>query len=155
MASAATPAPKSTPSHNKALVWIFFDEVFNKGQFDVVSKLGPNYKFNGQPQNNADFIGWVKSLRSTYPNINVTFVSSVAEDDTVAIRWHMTGSHDQADGCWTVDAYGNNVFTFSPAGDILTNDQAGSCTRVQDGTTTTLGSEAILAPLSATWKPAA
>jgi len=150
MSSPAT-SPIPTPGisvqeRNKAVTWAFFDEVFNKGNMSVVSKLGPNYKFNGSSQNNNGFIGWVQKLRSTYPDMQVTFLSNIAEGNAVAIRWQMTGTHPGTNGSygWSVEATGNNLLTYDEEGQCLTNDQAGTCTRVADGIATTHDSSQIL-----------
>jgi len=150
MSSPATsPAPSqpvSPQERNKAATWQFFDQVFNKGNMEVVSLLGSNYKFNGQAQNNNGFIGWVQKMRSMYPDMQVTFVSNIAEGNAVAIRWQMTGTHPGADGGygWSIEATGNNLLTYDDEGHCLTNDQAGSCTRTQDGVSTTHDSGNIL-----------
>lgn len=111
----------------------------------VVSVLGSNYKFNGSPQDNDGFIKWVQALRTTYPDMQVTFLSMIAEDSTVAIRWQMTGTHtgDTSQDSWTIQAVGNNVLTYDDQGNCLTNDQAGFCTRTQNGTATTHGQQNI------------
>jgi predicted SnoaL-like aldol condensation-catalyzing enzyme len=129
-------SPAITPeARNAAAVWTFFDQLFNKGNTSIVSVLGPNYKYNGSSQNNQAFTNWVLALRKLYSDMNVTFVTSVAQGNAVAVRWHMTGSHDGGTAAdqWSVDAYGNNVFTFDDQGQCLTNDEAGSCTLQRDG----------------------
>jgi predicted ester cyclase len=130
---------------NKVATWTFFDQVFNKGNTAIVAVLGSSYKFNGSPQNNAGFIQWVEALRTTYPDMQVTFLSMIAEDNAVAIRWQMTGTHagGTAPDGWTIEAVGNNLLTYDDQGTCLTNDQAGFCTRTQNGTATTHGNNNI------------
>ncbi|HYA16514.1 MAG TPA: ester cyclase [Bryobacteraceae bacterium] len=147
--SAATASQQTIQERNKMATWMFFDEVFNKGNMTAVQILGSSYRFNGQPQDNSQFIGWVNQLRATYPDLKVEFTSSIAEGNSVAIRWQMTGTH-QGSGygeMWAVEAAGNNLLTYSDSGECLSNDQAGFCRRTSPASETFLDSGTLLAPL--------
>jgi len=140
----------SNVERNKATASNFFDEVFNKGNFAVLSSLSPNYLYNGATQNADGFIGWVKGMRAKMPDLNFTIDTILGEDDKVALRWRMRGT-TAADGGTpggvAIETTGTNIFTFDDQGLCLTNTQNGFASFTVPGQTPmTVTDAAIYSP---------
>jgi steroid delta-isomerase-like uncharacterized protein len=92
---------------NKALVRSFFEEVWNKGNYEFLDDAyDPNFKLNVMWQNPAAggsggktgteaakevISGW----RDSVPDLHVTIDEQLAEGDTVVSRHTSEGTHDQ------------------------------------------------------------
>lgn len=78
----------------------FFDEVWTKGDFDLVDELfardyvghpsGPEETVRG-PEGVKEYVG---RLREGVPDLTVTVEDQVADGDKVATRWIAQGTHD-------------------------------------------------------------
>lgn len=115
---------------NKAAATLFFTDVFNKGNLDIVDKgLSPAYLYNGQPQSKQQVKAWVTGLRSNYPDLQFSIQAILTEDDMVALRWHMTGTASGGPNCGKrVEATGTNILTYDKQGLGISNIQNGVCT---------------------------
>ena len=69
---------------NKALVQRFIEEVYNRGNLDVLPPVPPG------PQNVKHH---VKAWRSAFPDLRVTVEDLVAEGNKVVYRWTIRGTH--------------------------------------------------------------
>lgn len=106
---------------NKRLTIKYFDEVFNKQKFDVITELlSPLYTFNGEPSSVEGNKAWVISLHQTYPGLHFSIEAILAEEDQVALRWKMEApaNGDRPAGFIT----GTNIITFAD-GQALSNVQ--------------------------------
>ena len=90
------------PEQNKALVRRAVEEVWNKGNYDVVDELAasdilvhastPDREVHGT-QGVKQFYG---ALRSAFPDIHFTIEDQIAEGDRVVTRWTARGTHTGA-----------------------------------------------------------
>ena len=116
---------------NKSQTVKFFEQVFNRKDYDVVADmLNPNYKFNGVPTSAADTIAWAKGLHQKFPDLHFTIETILGEDEKVALRWRMNVT-DPASGKKGYIS-GTNILVFVN-GQALTNDQAGGSQFVPQG----------------------
>jgi predicted ester cyclase len=113
----------ATSDQNKQIITRFFEEVFNKGNMDVVDEvIGPDYTYNGEPTTAAGTKGWAESLRQKFPDLHFTIEAILAEDDKVALRWRMTATDPITKQ--PIFALGTNIIVLV-SGQALTNDQGG------------------------------
>lgn len=135
---------------NKATSSNFFAQVFNNGNFAVMSSLSPNYLYNGAPQKPEDFIGWVKAMRAKMPDLHFVIEDILGEGNQVALRWRMRGTTvggDAAPGGVAVETTGTNIMTFDEQGLCLTNMQNGHATFTAPGQKPiTITDDAIYSP---------
>jgi len=127
----------STIEQRKDSVRRFWDEVFNKGNFDALRAMAPGYQYNGAVQDNKMFIGWVQGLRAAMPDLHIVIEDILAEDTKVAVRWHMKGTA-AADGMYPkgtkVDWTGTNILVHdATTGLCISNDQNGRATYTAPG----------------------
>jgi steroid delta-isomerase-like uncharacterized protein len=83
---------------NKSAIQRFWDEVFNKGNLDVADELcTSDYVYHGpgdhELRGSNELKTLVKALRIHFPDLNVMVEDMVAEDEKVAHRWTMQGTH--------------------------------------------------------------
>ena len=81
---------------NKAVMHRWFEEVWSKGNLDLIDELvDPNSISrlpDGAEVHGADnWKRWVAANRATYPNLQVTVEDMLAEGDKVATRWTARG----------------------------------------------------------------
>jgi steroid delta-isomerase-like uncharacterized protein len=86
---------------NKALVRRLFDEVMNTGNFAPLDELFADDFLNYFPGTPAalDRAGWehnVTLFRTAFPDLHFTVEALVAEGDTVAVAFHVQGTHQGA-----------------------------------------------------------
>jgi steroid delta-isomerase-like uncharacterized protein len=84
-------------AENKALVRRWFEEVWNHGRADAITKmlaanavvhgLGPDMK---GPE---AFKPFHAAYRDAFPDVKITLEDMVAEEDKVAFRWTAVGTH--------------------------------------------------------------
>ena len=111
----------ATSDLNKANTARFFDQVFNEGNMNVVDELiSPDYKFNGVATSAAATKGWATGLRTAFPDLHFAIEAILAEHDSVALRWRMTGTKAGVKG----HVVGTNILVFAD-GQAITNDQGG------------------------------
>ena len=83
---------------NKATVQMFYDEVLNRGNLDVIDKMtAENYVDHtappGMPPGREGEKQWFTMLRMAFPDGQTTIDDIIAEGDKVAVRATMTGTH--------------------------------------------------------------
>jgi hypothetical protein len=115
---------------NKQATLLFFDQVFNHGNMDMVAQaLDPSYRFtrDGKPliaggDPIAATQGWAAGLRAANPNLQCVIDSILAEDDKVAVRWRMHANDKTTNA--PITAMGTNILVFV-GGKAISNDQSG------------------------------
>jgi steroid delta-isomerase-like uncharacterized protein len=96
---AGTIDPTSEPAKkNVALVRRFFDEVWNKGNLDLVDELlAQDYEDHnpppGAPRGHKGYKASVNMFRSAFPDIQFSLDQILAEESRVAIRLTGRGTH--------------------------------------------------------------
>jgi steroid delta-isomerase-like uncharacterized protein len=89
-----------TSAQNKAVARRFFDEVFNKGQLQVVDEIfAKEYvgyssaSLKGPIKGPAGIKEFVTTYRTAFPDIHFAFEDVLTDGDKVSIRWTTTGTH--------------------------------------------------------------
>ena len=87
-----------TTEENKAVYQRFIGEVFNKGNFDVLDEvLAPSYMIQDAPLGSPAGAEAVKQVvtmfRTGFPDLEIKIEDLIAEDDKVAARSTLTGTH--------------------------------------------------------------
>jgi predicted ester cyclase len=85
---------------NKALVRRYFEEIWDKGNLDLIDALfttdfvrhGPTGT-EGEVRGPEGFKGLVSTYRSALPDLRVPIEDLVAEGDRVVARWTARGTH--------------------------------------------------------------
>jgi steroid delta-isomerase-like uncharacterized protein len=122
-AASRTPCPSTTPAQNAAMARRWYDQVLNRGQFEVLNDLLAEEVVHHA----AVFVdlvgreetgGSLRALRDGFPDIEYRVDAVLASGDTVVIRW--TGRGTQIGQFLTfppsgarVDWSGMNAFRFS------------------------------------------
>ncbi|WP_029215670.1 ester cyclase [Kallotenue papyrolyticum] len=91
------------PERSKALVRQLFDRFWNHGDLAAAERLlAPTFIDHtpllgihpaATPVDRAAFLAGRARLRTAFPDLACTLEDVIAEDDLVAVRWHMHGSH--------------------------------------------------------------
>jgi steroid delta-isomerase-like uncharacterized protein len=84
---------------NKALIRRYAEEVWNRGNLDALDEfVSPDYLFT-DPSGKVTIRGprglkqAVAAIRAVFPDHRLTIEDMIAEDDRVAWRWRMHGTH--------------------------------------------------------------
>jgi steroid delta-isomerase-like uncharacterized protein len=85
---------------NKALVRRYFEEIWDKGNLELVDELfttnfvrhGPTGT-EGEVRGLEGFKGVVSMYRSAFPDLQVPIEDLIAEGDRVVTRWRARGTH--------------------------------------------------------------
>ena len=85
---------------NEALVRRYFEEIWNKGNLEVIDELfttnfvrhGP-VGTEGEVRGLEGFKGLVSSYRSGLPDLRIPIEDLIAEGDKVVTRWTARGTH--------------------------------------------------------------
>ena len=93
-----SPLTATTPEENLAIAKRFFNEVLNEGKFSVLDEiLADDVEFSlpteGALSGKEAVRGYVSYLRGAFSNLNFAIENEVADENKVAIRWHLTGTH--------------------------------------------------------------
>lgn len=85
-------------SENKALSRRWFEEVWNKGDLEVIDEMvAPDATFRdpvaGELRGPESAREMVTRYRQAFPDIHLTIEEQVAEGDTVVTRWTARGTH--------------------------------------------------------------
>ncbi|MBS1776218.1 MAG: ester cyclase [Bacteroidetes bacterium] len=97
---------------NKEICKRFFDELHDKGNFDIIDELvHPNVishdPFPGQPEGSEGVRSTMKIFRTAFPDLKLIHNDMIAEDDRVMIKFTATGTH-QAEFMY-IPATGNKI----------------------------------------------
>lgn len=82
---------------NKAIARRFFEQVWNKGNLDVIDEThAAGYVLHdptGDIQGTEGLRQFVMVYRTAFPDFHVTIEDEIAEGDMVVLRWTVTGTH--------------------------------------------------------------
>jgi steroid delta-isomerase-like uncharacterized protein len=89
---------ENTINKNKTICNRFFEELHNRGNFDIVDEVvDPNVvshdPFPGQAQGSTGLRDTMKIFRSAFPDLKVTLNDMIAEKDKVMTKFTVTGTH--------------------------------------------------------------
>jgi len=82
-------------TENKAVSTRFIEEVFNKGQYDLINDLLAEdfvAYFGGSEQGRAAFTEMVRAYRNGFPDYHCVIDDQIAEADKVVTRWTFRGT---------------------------------------------------------------
>ena len=86
-------------AENKQIAHEFIDEIFNKGNLEVVSRfVTPDFIYHSTAEDlngMEKFKEWVSSDRSIFPDIRFTILESIAEFGRVATAWIVEATHQR------------------------------------------------------------
>ena len=85
---------------NKALVRRYFEEIWDKGNLDLIEELfstnfvrhGPTAT-EGEVRGQEGFESLVSMYRSALPDLRIPIEDQIAEGDRVVTRWRARGTH--------------------------------------------------------------
>lgn len=85
-------------AQNKQICKRFFDELHDKGNFDIIDELvHPNVishdPFPGQPEGSDGVRSTMKIFRTAFPDLKLIHNDMISEDDRVMIKFTATGTH--------------------------------------------------------------
>jgi predicted ester cyclase len=114
--SAAAAKPDNAPpgtaqslaDRNRAVALRVFEEIFNQRRPEVASEIySPNFRNHGIHSDASLQVdqGWARGELQAFPDLHITVVKTVAENDLVTILWVFRGTHAR-------DGYGG----FPPTG---------------------------------------
>lgn len=82
---------------NKAIARRFFEQVWNKGNLDVIDEThSAGYVLHdptGDIKGTEGLRQFVMVYRTAFPDFHVTIEDEIAEGDMVVLRWTVTGTH--------------------------------------------------------------
>jgi steroid delta-isomerase-like uncharacterized protein len=83
---------------NRKIVARLREEFWNAGRMEIARELcGPNFASHdpGRPDVHTleQLIAYASEVRHAFPDFHVSSLDEVAEGDTVAVRWEVTGTH--------------------------------------------------------------
>jgi steroid delta-isomerase-like uncharacterized protein len=82
---------------SKAIVRRFFEQVWNKGNLDVIDETHADgyvlHDPTGDIQGTEGLKQFVMVYRTAFPDFHVTIEDEIAEGDMVVLRWTVTGTH--------------------------------------------------------------
>ena len=83
---------------NKIIARRYIEEVWSHGKIEAADAIiNEDFLFHGpirEVEGIEAFKQFVTAIHSTFPDINFTVEDLAAEEDKVAIRWKMTGTHN-------------------------------------------------------------
>jgi steroid delta-isomerase-like uncharacterized protein len=86
-------------AENKIIVQKFIDEIFNKGNLEVVNRfVTPGFIYHARDEDVTGmekFKEWFSSDRSIFPDIRFTIVDSISEFNKVATAWIVEAKHEK------------------------------------------------------------
>lgn len=84
---------------NKTIARTFVEEIFNARKPEMAKKfLTPDIIYHGMAEEVKgleEFKRWVSEDLSAFPDMQVTIIDDIAEQDKVAIRWTLKATHEK------------------------------------------------------------
>lgn len=116
---------------NKSTVRRVFEEVFGKGDVNLISQFVDRNFVSHDPsmpqeiKGHEGFSNFVTSLRNSFPDMQMKVEDVFGEGDRVALRWSCTGTHKGEFGSFPASGKrtkvtGTDIFRFS-GGKIVEN----------------------------------
>lgn len=95
---AATPpvAAQSLADRNRAVALRVFEEIFNQRRPEVAAEIySPNFRNHGIHSDASLEVdqGWARGELQAFPDLHMTVVKTVAENDLVTVLWIFRGTH--------------------------------------------------------------
>lgn len=124
---------------NKALMRRAIEEVWNRGDFDVLKEVVADDFVIHASTPEAEIHGvdgarqFIKMLHSTFPDIHFTIVDQVAEGDRVVTRWEAQGTHKGE--LMGIPPTGKRVTLTATDIDRVVNGKVVECWTTMDGPT--------------------
>jgi len=86
---------KSDTVRNKETIRKLFEEIINNGALDSLDKVFSNdYVGPNGEKGPEGFAGVINSLKKGFPDIRYQVEDLIGEDETVAVHWFWTGTHE-------------------------------------------------------------
>jgi steroid delta-isomerase-like uncharacterized protein len=82
---------------NKAIARRFLDELWNRSNFELVDQmLASDYDGHSSTviRGPEGAMAFIPRLRSAFPDLRFTVLDQIAEEDKVATRWKLDGTHE-------------------------------------------------------------
>ena len=83
---------------NKIIARRYIEEIWSDGKIEIADAIiNEDFLFHGpirEVEGIEAFKQFVGAIHSTFPDINFSVEDLAAEEETVAIRWTMTGTHN-------------------------------------------------------------
>jgi predicted ester cyclase len=92
----APPAIQSLANRNRAVALRVFEEIFNQRRPEVAAEIySPNFRNHGIHTDASLEVdqGWARGELQAFPDLRMTVVKTVAENDLVTILWIFRGTH--------------------------------------------------------------
>lgn len=89
-------AAQSLEDRNRAVALRVFDEIFNQRRPEVAAGIySPNFRNHGLHSDISLEVdqGWARSELQAFPDLHMTVVKTVAENDLVTVLWIFRGTH--------------------------------------------------------------
>ena len=87
---------QSLEDRNRAVALRVFEEIFNQRHPEVAAEIyAPNFRNHGLHSDASAEVdqGWQRSELQAFPDLHMTVVKTVAENDLVTILWIFRGTH--------------------------------------------------------------
>lgn len=85
---------------HKAIARRYIEDIWNRGDMDAAQAIvAPTVVFQGpirKVEGLAALMQYVQATRAVFPDLHFAVEGLIAEDDEVAVRWTMTGTHGSA-----------------------------------------------------------
>ncbi len=97
-ASAAPAAAESLEDRNRAVALRVFDEIFNQRHPEAAAEIySPNFHNHGLHSDASLEVDqrWARSELQAFPDLHMTVVKTVAENDLVTVLWIFRGTHSR------------------------------------------------------------
>jgi predicted ester cyclase len=95
-ATAPPTAAQSLEDRNRAVALRVFEEIFNQRHPEVAAEIySPNFRNHGLHSNASLEVdqGWARGELQAFPDLHITVVKTVVENDLVTILWIFRGTH--------------------------------------------------------------
>ena len=95
-ASAPPAAAQPLADRNRAVALRVFEEIFNQRHPEVAAEIySPNFRNHGIHSDVSLEVdqGWARGELQAFPDLHMTVVKTVAENDLVSILWIFRGTH--------------------------------------------------------------
>jgi predicted SnoaL-like aldol condensation-catalyzing enzyme len=95
-ATAPPAAAQSLADRNRAVALRVFEEIFNQRRPEVAAEIySPNFRNHGIHSDVSLEVdqGWARGELQAFPDLHITVVKTVADNDLVTILWIFRGTH--------------------------------------------------------------
>lgn len=96
LATTTSSTAQSLADQNRTVALRVFEEIFNQRRPEVAAEIySPEFRNHGMHSDASLVVdqGWARSELQSFPDLHMTVVKTVAENDLVAILWTFRGTH--------------------------------------------------------------